>query len=91
MSNYIDHENYCKNICHCSREKCDKSKCPIWTAPSADVRPVVRGEWQFIRKTADGGDFKCSVCGRIVTTNSFVRIENFPFCHCGADMRGEFR
>lgn len=89
MSDYIDRENYCKNICHCSHEKCDKSKCQIWTAPAADVRPVVRGEWQFVRRTAGGGDFKCSVCGRIVVTNSFFRIENIPFCHCGADMRGE--
>lgn len=39
---YIERENYCKNICCCNYQACDKSKCPIWTAPAADVAPIVR-------------------------------------------------
>ena len=42
MAEYIDRENYCKNICHCDNEYCDKESCPIWEAPAADVAPVVR-------------------------------------------------
>lgn len=42
MADYIDRENYCKSICRCSRDKCDKDKCPLWAAPAADVEPVGR-------------------------------------------------
>lgn len=70
MAEYIDRENYCKNICRCSREKCDKEKCPIWTAPAADVREVVRGKWEWFDEECgtpiDGQDrewgWRCSVC-----------------------------
>lgn len=60
--------------------------------PSADVTPVVHGEW--IPKTqgmeAPGGFyywgsmkkvFVCSICGR-------VEKEQEPYCHCGARMDG---
>lgn len=63
--------------------------CEIKKLPAADVRPVVRGDWKFIRKTIDGKVFKCSACGRVlIVDDSFDRIEKYPFCHCGADMRG---
>lgn len=39
---YIERENYCKNICLCSEDKCEKDKCPIWCASTADVVEVVR-------------------------------------------------
>ncbi len=41
---YIERSNYCENICHCVRFLCDKSRCPIMTAPAADVVEVVRCE-----------------------------------------------
>ena len=39
---YIDRAHYCKHICKCNRDKCDRAACPIWNAPSADVVEVVR-------------------------------------------------
>ena len=42
MAEYIERDNYCKNICLCNEEKCDKERCSIHTAPTADVVPVVR-------------------------------------------------
>ena len=33
--------------------------------------------------------FFCSECGREIDTKPFTRPDNFPFCHCGADMRGD--
>ena len=59
MGDYIDRENYCKTICRCDRDYCDKGKCPIWTAPSADVRPVVRGRWKYFHKQNKA---VCTVC-----------------------------
>ena len=39
MGRYIDIDNYCKNICRCNGNKCNKSKCSILNAPKADVVP----------------------------------------------------
>ena len=46
-----------------------------------------KGEW-----ISDGyGHFyKCSICGREIETEAFENPEwNYPFCHCGAEMRKE--
>ena len=84
MGDYIDRENYCKTICRCDREYCDKEKCPIWTAPSGDVRPVVRGRW-IEKPYLLGTTNVCSVCGE----NYGMPHGKYNFCpNCGADMRG---
>ena len=63
---YIERVNYCKNICLCSEDKCEKDKCPIWCVSTADVAPVRHGHW--IRP--DGTNtrsykWQCSECGQI--------------------------
>ena len=48
--------------------------------PSADR---LQGKWI--------GD-KCSVCGRLlvnITDGKNKVAKNYPYCHCGADMRGK--
>ncbi len=34
---YIDRAHYCKHICKCNKDACDRSTCPIWSAPAVDV------------------------------------------------------
>lgn len=46
-----------------------------------------RGHW--IRQDKSRTEFFCSECGRMIDTKPFTRTDNFPFCHCGADMRGD--
>lgn len=46
MPEYIDREDYCKNLCHCHNEYCNKESCPIWKAPAADVAPVIHSYWE---------------------------------------------
>lgn len=87
MAEYIDRENYCENICHCSNEYCDRISCPIWKAPAADVAPVVHG--RFVHdgpRFAGGVDWwHCSNCGRLA---SGVETR-FGYCPwCGARMDG---
>lgn len=87
MADYIDRENYCKSICRCSRDKCDKDKCPLWAAPAATVREDVQGQW--LREPSDIGAVdieRCSVCG--CEMNERNQFWNANFCpSCGADMR----
>ena len=52
--------------------------------PSADVRPVVWGEWKH---SESAGLYTCSVCGQYGTVHDAL---DYNFCpHCGADMRKE--
>ena len=47
-----------------------------------------KGKWiEFPNHTA----YKCSECGRIIQTADGRKnvSKHYPFCHCGADMRGE--
>ena len=86
MDEYIDRENYCKNICRCAWDKCNKDKCPIWTAPAADVAPVAHGKWEYEPETANTyGVLKCSKCGWWTIDPSIDGA--YHYCpHCGAKM-----
>jgi len=58
-------------------------------APS--VQPEHKtGHWIAI--TSRNNTYKCSVCGRLlvnITDGKNKVAKNYPYCHCGADMRGE--
>ena len=57
------------------------------TVPSAQPERK-KGKWiEFPNHMA----YKCSECGRIIQTTDGRRnvSKHYPFCHCGADMRGE--
>lgn len=48
-----------------------------------------RGRWEQVQRWATKAKYRCSVCGREIMSAVTVNIEKYPFCHCGADMRGE--
>lgn len=48
------------------------------------------GHWIAI--TSWNNTYKCSVCGRLlvnITDGKNKVAKNYPYCHCGADMRGD--
>lgn len=88
MLEYIDRDHYCKYLCRCNGDKCEKTKCSIFTAPTADVVEVVHGKW--IHNPKREYDYICSVCRGDAPEN---RMRNnailTPYCpHCGAKMDG---
>ena len=54
--------------------------------PAADVAEVRHGRWILIRRQAASAIFKCSECGREELFDAYHRLENTPYCHCGARM-----
>ena len=49
-----------------------------------------KGEW--IEISLISHSYKCSECGRLlvnITDGKNNVARNYPYCHCGADMRGE--
>lgn len=70
MTDYIDREKYCNEICHCNQNYCDKPSCPIWKAPSVDVTLRTYGHWI---KYA-GNLLICSACGYQLNAITIVGI-----------------
>ena len=57
--------------------------------PSAQPERI-KGHW--IEITSSNHTYKCSVCGRLlanITDGKNNVAKNYPYCHCGADMRGK--
>ena len=57
--------------------------------PSAQPERI-KGDWVEI--ASSNHTYKCSVCGRLlvnITDGKNNAAKNYPYCHCGADMRGE--
>ena len=51
-----------------------------------------KGKWEFYEEDPNDDDmayYKCSVCGRLIHAKEVKLLKNYPFCHCGADMRTE--
>lgn len=46
---------------------------------------IKQGEWIIIDDT-EKFIAKCSICGRIEDSRM---VKDYPFCHCGAEMRGD--
>ena len=48
-----------------------------------------KGEWIETQRGIHITDYKCSCCGRTVRDDTgYDMASDYPFCHCGADMRG---
>jgi hypothetical protein len=58
----------------------------INTEPTVNERP--QGEWLEVTKGIDSNTYKCPFCGRLINCDK-PRLKLYPFCHCGADMRGD--
>ena len=54
-----------------------------------------QGEWVMQRHDLDGCFYTCSNCGRMIRIPLFIddpedneTLADYPFCHCGAEMKG---
>ena len=57
--------------------------------PSAEPKRK-QGEWIEAEKGIKVTRYKCSECGSSVMDDTGYDVSaDYPFCHCGADMRGE--
>ena len=48
------------------------------------------GKWIISNANSRVTTYKCSECGRIVRDDTGYDVsKDYPYCHCGSDMRGE--
>lgn len=102
MSRYIDVEDFKEIYRKRAKNKDWYDLFLLDKTPTADVKPIVRGEWilncisQKLLEDYDEEYYvECSLCHR--TEDVPFELENekmlkyaeehYPFCHCGADMR----
>lgn len=79
----------------------DNAPTVIWCSktsegyPLMDLRPKEKGEWIMQRHDLDGCFYTCSNCGRMIRIPLFIddpedneTLADYPYCHCGASMKG---
>jgi ribosomal protein S27E len=74
---------------HMRNADCSDFEMAIMMLPPAQPERI-KGHW--IEMALSNHTYKCSVCGRIlvnITDGKNNVAKNYPYCHCGADMRGE--
>ena len=70
---------------HMTREEC----AAILHEVGSDREEQTRGKWMLYQKGPRVTGYKCSECGRVVYNDTGYDVaKDFPFCNCGADMRG---
>lgn len=75
-----------------SYEVADMIEDCIENTPTADVQEVTHGRWEYVGNLANSIVYKCSVCGRCVSSTYPLQLEiepSYPYCHCGAKMDGK--
>ena len=84
MSRYID-ADLLKQAIFAKWYTCEEIDETIDQQPTADVREVVHGEWEYTGISEDINDmYMCSNC------KMFVYSKKWNYCpNCGADMRKE--
>ena len=88
--NYINQSN---GSCNHFTELYDIQKAGFDDGYTTAVKVYDRhaSKWVFEGHTSDGSDmYVCPVCKRSIITCSLQPADLFPFCHCGADMRGKY-
>jgi hypothetical protein len=67
-------------------------KAMIDDVPTADVEEVRHGKWLFIIGNGKEEIWMCDQCERSIVSVRMEKdelIKRYPYCHCGAKMRGE--
>ena len=75
---YEEGSIYCKE--HCPHEARELAKLPPVT-----LQPKT-GRWVVDLQTATENYYICSECGRRIHLRYPDTIDNYPYCHCGAQM-----
>ena len=66
------------------------SKCITAIENASPIEERKTGKWIISNTNSKVTTYKCSECGRIVHDDTGYDVsKDYPYCHCGADMRGK--
>ena len=46
-----------------------------------------QGEWIFHEENSASSSYRCSVCNRLINVLWSEELSDYPYCHCGAEMK----
>ena len=70
-------------------DELDNCIADILNAPTIEPERK-KGKWILVEESIKIAAYKCSECGRSVWTDrGYDVMKDYPYCHCGAEMRGE--
>lgn len=46
-----------------------------------------QGKWILQYRSCGDAYYACSICNRTIEVENGQSLKDYPFCHCGADMR----
>ncbi len=56
--------------------------------PNCNNLQQTQGEWVLAYCSCGDRYYTCSICHRAIEVNNGQSLKDYPFCHCGAAMRG---
>lgn len=86
---YDEPWNYCCSIT-LTNINLDNTERPS-DCPLVEIEERKVGKWIKEEDTLewDGHSYQCSICGRSIHLDTEVEgLEDYPYCHCGAEMEG---
>ncbi len=60
------------------------SDCPL-----VEIQERKQGKWILHEENSASSSYHCSVCNRLINVLWSEELSDYPYCHCGAEMRGE--
>ena len=100
MSRLIDRDTLKKSIIDAGQSSRRYKLGEVWELNGAEIEEVIdaqlpieerkKGKWIISNTNSKVTTYKCSECGRIVHDDTgYEVLKDYPYCHCGADMRGK--
>lgn len=56
--------------------------------PLVEIEEHKHGKWILHEENSASSSYHCSVCNRFINVLWSEELSDFPYCHCGAEMRG---
>ena len=69
-------------------EDMDKFEKRADNCPLVEIEERKQGEWILHEENSASSSYHCSVCNRLINVLWSEELSDFPYCHCGAEMRG---
>ena len=95
MAELIDREKLLKDLKESSKYHAENSREEVLLLSDRNIvreqqlfEERKKGKWKKKNKEQYYTSYCCSICGRKIFVQNNETLDDYPYCHCGAEMRG---